>query len=260
MIVNTRRLFAQLLPVMQISAVCDVGSMNGADALMFRDVLKQASIYAFEPNPENFRLMQADPALRQHNIRLVPFAATNYDGDAEFFLVKADYSSHHARRGMSSLYRRSEGAELSAVIDVRTTRLDTFLADETPHDARLALWIDTEGKAYEAIEGAIGVAAQVQLLHVEVETSPCIGSNQKLYPEVKALLREIGFVELATDQARTQIQFNALFVRSELPAGLRLRVKTWLALARLRRCVGYAIHKICPGCIGRLRIAASRYR
>jgi FkbM family methyltransferase len=257
MIVNTRRLFARLLPVMQISAVCDVGSMNGADALMFRNVLNAASIYAFEPNPENFRLMQADPALRQHNIRLVPFAATNYDGDAEFFLVKADYSSHHAWRGMSSLYRRSGGAELSAVIDVRTTRLDTFLADQSPHGARFALWIDTEGKAYEVIEGAVGIVEQVHLLHVEVETSPCIGSNQKLYPEVKALLHELGFVELATDQAHTQIQFNALFVRSKLPAAMQFRVSAWLALARLRRCVINAIREICPGCIRRFQVAGS---
>jgi hypothetical protein len=36
MIVNTHRLFATLLSRMQISAVCDVGSMNGADARLAR--------------------------------------------------------------------------------------------------------------------------------------------------------------------------------------------------------------------------------
>ena len=125
MIVNTRRLFARLLSVLDISAVCDVGSMNGADALMCRDVLNRARIYAFEPNPGNFCLMQGDPALREHAIELVPLAATNYDGDAELFVVKADYSRPNAWRGMSSLYRRSDGSELTAVIPVKTTRLDT---------------------------------------------------------------------------------------------------------------------------------------
>ncbi len=100
MIVNTRRLFARLLTVLEINAVCDVRSMNGADALMCRDVLSRARIYAFEPNPENFCLMQDDRALRERAIELVPFAATNYDGEAEFFVVKADYWPN-AWRGMS---------------------------------------------------------------------------------------------------------------------------------------------------------------
>jgi FkbM family methyltransferase len=257
MIVNTRRLFARLLRAMQVNAVCDVGSMDGADALMFRSVLNRASIYAFEPNPENFRLMQADPALRQHNIQLAPFAATNYDGVGEFFLVKADYSQPHHRRGMSSLHRRSEESQLSAVISVKTTRLDTFLADKHPPDARLALWIDVEGKGYEVIEGAAGIAGQVHLLHVEVETSPCIGSNQRLYPEVKALLEGLGFRELATDQAHTQIQLNALFVRRALPVGMRLRVSNWLARARLRHWVVNVVREMCPACYRRLRARRS---
>lgn len=264
MIVNTRRLFVRLLRVMRIEAVCDVGSMTGADALKFRSRLRRASVYAFEPNPENFRLMQADPVLREQDIQLVPLAATNYDGEAEFFLVKADYSRplpHHQadyslpdhRRGMSSLYRRSDGSELAAVIPVRATRLDTFLADKSGPGTRWALWIDTEGKACEVIEGATGIAGQVHMLHVEVETSPCIGSNQKLYPEVKTLLQALGFVELATNQAHTQTQFDVLFVRRELPAGMRIRVSAWLALACLRGWAIKAIGAICPTCIRRLR-------
>lgn len=256
MIINTRRLFAKLLPALQVNTVCDIGSMDGADALLFRHVLDRASIYAFEPNPENFRRMQADSALRQHDIQLVPLAATNFDGEADFFLVEADYSVRHSRRGMSSLYRRSDGS--ATVIPVRTTRLDTFLADRTPRDARLALWIDTEGKAYEVIDGAIGVIGQIGLLHVEVETSPCIGSNQKLYPEVKALLHRFGFVELATDQAHTMTQFNALFVRRDLLTNTKFRVGMWLALARLRRGVVNAIRAVCPSCIRRLQALESQ--
>jgi FkbM family methyltransferase len=253
MIVNTRRLFARLLSLLEINAVCDVGSMNGSDALMCRDVLSRARIYAFEPNPGNFSLMQGDRALRERAIELVPFAATNYDGEAEFFVVKADYSGPNHWRGMSSLYRRSDGSELAAVVRVNTTRLDTFLADSCEPDMRLAVWIDTEGKAYEVIEGATGIAQHVHLLHVEVETSPCIGSDQKLYPDVKALLDTLGFTVLATDQAETKTQLNALFVRRNLRISTRLRIHRILALAGLRRLVGKTAHKICPACARRVR-------
>jgi FkbM family methyltransferase len=235
MTVNTRRLFARLLPALRIGAVCDVGSMDGADALRFRGVLRHASIHAFEPNPDNFRLMQADPALREHDIRLAPLAVTNYDGEAEFFVVAADYSSQHPRRGASSLYRRAGELVLSAVVSVKTTRLDTFLAGRIPPDARLALWIDAEGKAYEVIEGAAGIIHQVDLLHVEVEAAPCIGANQRLYPEVKALLHGLGFVELGTDLPDRSPQFNALFVRRDLCLRRAWLVRLWLSLFLLRR-------------------------
>jgi FkbM family methyltransferase len=254
MIVNTQRLFVRLLSTMRIDTVCDVGSMDGTDSLIFRDAVPESSIYAFEPNPENFRLMQANRALQERNIQILPLAASNYDGEAEFFLVEADYSRRESRRGLSSLYKRSgDWATPAGVVQVKTTRLDTFLADKRPAHSRLALWIDTEGKAYEVIEGIGNVVNDIYLLLVEVETEPCIGSNQRLYPEVKSLLQRLGFAELATDQAPSQIQFNALFVRCDLSAGKRLRMKPWLAHALLRYLLVRAIGKMCPACLRRLR-------
>ena len=251
MIVNTRRLFARLLSTMDIGAICDVGSMNGADALLFSAAAPGSSVYAFEPNPLNFRLMQANRAFQERNIQLVPLAATNYDGEAEFFLVEAEYSQLDTRRGMSSLFRRSDEWAPAAVVQVRTTRLDTFLADKCLADARLALWIDTEGAAYEVIEGLSGVADHVHLLHVEVETSPCIGSDQKLYPQVKSLLQRMGFAEVATDYPSSGIQFNAVYVRSELSAGTKFRINAWLVGARLRYLLVRALSSLCPACLRR---------
>jgi FkbM family methyltransferase len=253
MIVNTQRLFARLLRAFQINAVCDVGSMNGADALAFRNAVPGSSVYAFEPNPENFRRMAANPVFQERNIQIVSLAATNYDGEAEFFLVAADYSVRDGRSGMSSLYRRSD-EEPAAVVRINTTRLDTFLADKCPSGLRLALWIDTEGKAHEVIEGITGVVQHVHLLHVEVEAAPCIGMNQRLYPEVKALLHRLGFAELATDQARSHPQFNVLFVRHDLGAGMQFQVTAYLAWARLRRLVTGTLWRLCPACLRRYQV------
>ena len=252
MIVNTQRLFVKLLSRMRISTVCDVGSMDGSDSLTFRAAVPGSSVYAFEPNPENFRRMHLDPALQERGIQVVPLAATNYDGEAEFFLVAADYSRPDASRGMSSLYRRcDEWATPAGVARVKTTRLDTFLADKCPPHSRLALWIDTEGKAYEVIEGISGVVKHILFLLVEVETEACIGSNQKLYPEVKSLLRRLGFAELATDQPTSRLQFNALFVRCDLSAGKLFQVKARLLRARLRYLLVRVIVRICPACARR---------
>jgi FkbM family methyltransferase len=244
MIVNTRRLFLRLLRSIPIDAVGDIGSMNGAESLVFHRARPRARIYAFEPNPYNFRLLARDRAVTQCGIRVFPLAATNRDGEAEFFIVGADYSRVNSRRGMSSLHCRPDEWAPAEVTHVKTRRLDTFFRAECPPSARLALWIDGEGKAYEIAEGMTGVARQVRLLHIEVESAPCISPDQRLYPAVKSLLQELGFTELATDQAPSVDQFNALFVRADLPRTVRLRIAAWRLHAVARRLAGDAARKI----------------
>ena len=258
LIVNTHRLFAGLLSGLRINVICDVGSMNGADALGFRDAVPDSSVYAFEPNPQNFRQMQMNRVFVERNIELVPLAATNIDGDAEFFLVDADYTRRDFRRGMSSLYKRPDDRGTAVPVRVKTTRLDTFLVDKCRPDARLALWIDTEGKAYEVIQGMVGIAERVHVIHIEVETVPCIGSNQKLYSEVKTLLHELGFAECATDQPSSASQFNALFIRSDLSAMPRVRTRASLVHARLRRLLLGFARRVCPTCVRRYQATQSR--
>lgn len=251
MIVNTRRLFIALLRRMQINAVCDVGSMNGADALAFRAAVPAAAVHALEPNPDNFRHMNANPVFRQRHIQVAALAATNFDGEADFFLV-AEVESQPTRRGMSSLYRRSDSsAPTTSGVRVKTIRLDTLLGSACQAQLRLALWIDSEGKAYEVIEGATGLAAYLYLIHIEVETAPCIAAGQRLYPDVKALLQRLGFHELATDRRGTQTQLNVLFVRADLPAGMRYRVQVELARARARQFMVATLSRLCPACIRR---------
>lgn len=254
MLVNTQRLFARLLPRLRISAICDVGSMDGADSVRLAAANPHAAVYAFEPNPYNMRLMEERrDYFRQRNIELVPLAASDYDGVAQFFLVAADYSRGDVRRGLSSLHRRAAGewAAAAAPVPVRTTRLDTFIAASCEPGARLALWIDTEGAAYEVIAGLTRAAQQVQLLHVEVETVPCIGANQRLYPEVRSLLERLGFIELATDHPRSSEQFNTVFIRAGLAGWARLQILSLLARARLRYLLARALWRICPACARR---------
>ena len=243
MIVNTQRLFLKLLRAMKINVVCDVGSMNGHEALAFRATAPHATIFAFEPSPENLRLMRADSALRERHIEVIPFAVTNSDEQAEFYIVNADYSTVNDWRGMSSLLRRPHEAALLTAVQVETTRLDTFFANRWSPDMRVGLWVDVEGKSYEAIEGVSDLVRNIQLIHIEVETSPYISADQKLYPEVYTLLRSMGFAELATDGRHDSFQFNALFVRRDLSRAMRFKVKRYLAEDRLRFIVTKTVRR-----------------
>ena len=85
--VNTKELFLALLPDLGIDLVCEVGSMNGDDALAFRARLPQTRIIALEPNPSNLQRMRADPRLAAAGIEVVGAAASNADASAPFFVV-----------------------------------------------------------------------------------------------------------------------------------------------------------------------------
>lgn len=246
MIVDTRRLFLKLLRTLEIDTVCDVGSMDGSDALRFRHALPAADIVALEPNPLNFSLMERDRRLRERRIRVVPFAASDRDAEAPFFVVHAEYESQRdwALRGMSSLHRRADGSLLANIVPVRTARLDGLLARDGGQ--RIALWIDTEGMAFEAISGASGVLAATRLLHVEVETIPCIGADQRLLPDVERMLVANGFALLATDQPLASMQLNALFVRADLLRTNGVEIGWHLASGRLRRQVRKAVRPLLP--------------
>ncbi len=255
MIVNTSRLFAELLGQLRIGVVCDVGSMDGADALRFAAAAPQTRVFAFEPHPANFAAMHARRELfAARRVELVQLAASDRDGSGDFFLVESS-GPGDPRRGMSSLHRRTDPVWPSCAtsVAVRTTRLDSFLAGRCAAKERVALWIDTEGAAFETLQGARGMASRICMVHVEVETVPCIGAHQRLYPDVRALLERLGLEELATDRARRDPQFNALYIRREGAPGLSWRLVLRLLRARLRHLALRTAWALCPACVLRLR-------
>src|SRR5690606_19421985 len=140
-----RRLFLRLLRTFEIETVCDVGSMDGADARRFRRTLPEATIIAFEPNPHNLASMERDTKLRVESIRVMPFAASDRDADVPFFVPRASYGTRGDpfRKGLGSLHRRADGAELAEVLKVRAIRLDRLLIELHLSDRPIALWVDT---------------------------------------------------------------------------------------------------------------------
>ncbi len=255
MIVDTRRLFLKLLRTFEIDAVCDVGSLDGSDALLFRRVLPTAEVIAFEPNPRNFDLMAADERLPRHRIRILPFAVSDRDAEAPFFVVDAHYAHNRdvQRRGISSLHRRADSSLITEVVQVRTVRLDDVLSKDS--SARVALWIDTEGMGFEAVAGASRVLARTRMLHVEAETVPCIGAEQKLLPDIERIL-DAEFALLATDHPRDWSQLNALFVRKGSLRAHAAEIRALLASERLRHRVKSAVRPLMPP---RLRRFLSRH-
>jgi len=167
-----------------------------------------------------------------------------------FHVLRADYSTSNYQRGRSSLYPAVVAAEHLEVVEVAAVRLDAFLACRIDAGARLAFWVDAEGMAYEALAGAAGVRANLDLVHVEVERVPCMNASQKLHADVKRLLESWGLEEIATDGNAHFTQFNVVYVRAGLGRGLALRIallKAWGALPILCAGAGRRLRRLVFG-------------
>jgi len=234
--VDTAKLFERLLPHVAPGVICDVGSMNGADAMRCARAVPAARVFAFEPNPYNLAPMLADAKLRELGVAVVGQAVAEQERVAPFHVLRADYSTPNHQRGRSSMYPAVVAAEHLEVVEVPAVRLDAFLAIRMDADARLAFWVDAEGMAFEALASASGVRANLDLVHVEVERVPCMNPAQKLYADVKHLLESWGLEEIASDGSAHFKQFNVVYVRAGLGRGLALRIalfKAWGAVSFL---------------------------
>lgn len=55
MITNTKILFCAVLKAMDVDCVCDIGSRDGDQAILFRQLRPNAAVLAFEANPIKFQ-------------------------------------------------------------------------------------------------------------------------------------------------------------------------------------------------------------
>jgi FkbM family methyltransferase len=222
--------------------------MDGADALRFRKVLPDATVLAFEANPRNQTLMQLDDRLNRQRIEVFPFAVSDSEGESPFFVVDANYSPgrDRSRRGIGSLYPRFEDAHLAEVAQVHTVRLDDFLHSRRSFETPLALWVDVEGKAFEAISGAKGVLSSTKLLHVEVETEPLIDPAQKTFKELDDLLLSRGFRLVAVEQRWDIPQFNALYIDTASLHDRKTSIRFWIGLLRTRYWLARFVWRLLP--------------
>lgn len=213
-VVDTKSLFATLLKRLDCDLVLDIGSRDGRQALLFRDLRPQAPVVAFEANPYNYRKMAANPVFAARHVTLCPLAVSQTDGTATFHISRADYDAPETdanNLGTSSLLVHPEVSTLAAV-EVQTVRLETFLRQ--PNFAscqRIALWIDVEGAEYFVLEGLGDAVRRVPLIHVETARES-VRIGQKARPEVSRLLSGKGFVEIGTNMTSDAVWGDLVWV------------------------------------------------
>jgi FkbM family methyltransferase len=210
---NTRLLFKFLLRECDVDCIFDIGSCDGYESSLFRQLRPNAAVVAFEANPILNKRMRENPNL--NNIRIMQVAISDKNGTAQFFVSDLNYdgvvADGHNYTGTSSLLL-NETVKVREVVDTPTRRIDDFLQEEYPKARNVALWIDVEGAEYQVLQGMEGIKDRIVGLHVETAREP-MRPGQKTCADLEALLKTYGFV-LAGDNMRPGDEWgDAVFIR-----------------------------------------------
>ena len=214
------RLFESLLRPGMV--VVDVGAHVGYYTLLAaRCVGRSGRVYAFEPAPENFGVLQHNIA--QNNLANVvaeQLAVTRQSSLAKFTISEVDSASHTLA---TSLVRGRE-------IEVRTVSLDDYFASNgTPIDV---MKLDAEGAEADILDGMPHLLAQNQNLVLFTEIYPrameALGNSPEAFLEK---LAELGFSVVPFEESNPH--------QTPLDAS---RLSSWLAELRAR---GTGVNLLC---------------
>ncbi len=155
--------------------VLDVGANLGYYTLLFSQwVGPTGKVYAFEPDPDNFALLQKNVrANRLQNVIPVQKAVSNRTGGMKLYLSDRNKAGH----------RIYESGEARPALEIEAVRLDDFFRDcKDPVDF---VKMDIEGAEDRALEGMLELLSKNPKLKLTTEFWPpalaAAGTNPEDY-------------------------------------------------------------------------------
>lgn len=220
--INTRLLFKFLLRRCEVDCLLDIGSCDGYESYLFRQILPGAKVIAFEANPNLYKKMVANPSLINSKIEILPYAISNKSGTAHFHVPDLNYDDKDVKNPGTGSLLVHEGLKVREAVEVPTRRVDEFLLSQHPGVRKIALWIDAEGVEFEVLEGISGIKDRVVAVHVETaRTSMRVG--QKVYADLEVLMKSLGFIPVGNNIPENDIWGDVVFVSGKTLAGLGFR-------------------------------------
>ena len=165
----------------------DIGAHVGYFSLLGASLVGDAGkIYAFEPEPENFKLLSSNIDRNGYkNVIAEEKAVCGISGEAQLFISGLDNGSH-------SIYQ-NEKRKTTGYVPVQTVNLDDFFQNvESPHIDLIK--IDVEGAEIDVIRGMMGVLSRPDTPVLLIEFCPFLLEAAGKQPaDLISLIRGMGF-------------------------------------------------------------------
>jgi FkbM family methyltransferase len=171
--------------------VVDIGAHIGYYTRLLSELVGSSGrVLAFEPNPENFAVLQQNMTPRRYrNVELFNYAVGEQESVLPLY-VSPGNSNHSLIRG----YTKAE-----SVISVRVVDLDSFLQERGIEQVGFVK-SDTEGAEPLVLAGMKNIAARSSQLHLLMELNPTALRCGNVEPQqFLESIRQMGFeIEMIT--------------------------------------------------------------
>lgn len=213
----TRKAFIQQLPEISDElqllfgkgdsiSIFDIGACEGEDAVRYSRLFPQASIYVFEPRPDNLEKIYSN--LKEYEVdsaRVFDVALSSSKGTATFYLSSGkpqevgetdewDYgnkSSSLLPPG-EKMKEHTEWLEFKDTLEVQTERLDTFCERESI-PAIDFIHMDVQGAELMVLQGAGRMIDKIKAIWMEVEAVE-LYKGQPLKTDVEKFMTANDFI------------------------------------------------------------------
>jgi len=198
----------------KVQTILEIGSRDAIDAIELSEYY-EASVYAFECNPEGISLCQHNIG-NNPNVKLVPLAAWKESTSLSFYPVVGPPGTF-PNIGASSLFQSHPTCfdyQVQSEIKVQAVRLDEWMAEN--HIVADLVCIDAQGATIEVMQGLEKALTNIKYIIAEANIKRYY-LKEHLHPEIISYFTSKGFFPImqiigGDDPAYTDV----LFVRKDL--------------------------------------------
>lgn len=207
-------------------SIFDIGACEGEDAIRYSRLFPNATVYAFEPRPDN--LEKIDENLRRYDhgrIEISHLALSDKKGKAIFYLSSGQpEEARHTEdwdfgNKSSSLLppgeeikKHTSWLEFKETLEVQTERLDNYMAKQGLQEIDF-IHMDVQGAELMVLRGA-GVSVQaIKAIWLEVELVE-LYKDQPLKNDIEQFMEKNGFICVKSevnDVAGDQLYVNTRY-------------------------------------------------
>lgn len=147
------------------SVIFDIGACEGEDSLRYSNLFKTATIYSFEPLPENYNICLNNFAKFSNNqIKIFQLALSSKNGTANFYVssgkpegvTQSDWDYGNKSSSLyppDSTFKQYEWLKFDKQIDVKTQTISSFCQDQSINIIDF-IHMDVQGAELDVLKGA----------------------------------------------------------------------------------------------------------
>jgi FkbM family methyltransferase len=208
----------ELLALVPINCVLDVGGHRGETGLMFRANGYRGRIVSFEPIAANLEIIRQHAAA-DHDWQVIPKALGDEASSSSMFTAASTVLSSLHKPTEHGVAHFGESLSTTQVQQVEVCRLDEIAAQCLAGISKPVVYlkIDTQGHDLAVLRGAVETLKQVQVLQMEAAVRPIYeggGRFQDVFEVAESLgFKLSGFLIGSRNRNLALNEMDAVFVR-----------------------------------------------